>query len=68
MDTKQNIRASFKKVKDDMKAVKELLSQWFYFFNNKQTKMEVRMEELEKRLEKLEADKIRGMVYDKVSY
>jgi hypothetical protein len=65
MDIKRNIRFSFRKVKEDFKELRKMLSEWFYFFNNKQIKMESKLEELERRLEKLESNKLQGMVYER---
>lgn len=68
MDLKRNIRVSFKKAKEDVGKLKELISEWFYFLNNNQVRLEARVEELEKRLEKLELNKINGIVYEKEIY
>lgn len=59
MNFKENIRKSFRKVREDIDGLKTNISEWIRFLNNKQRNLEHQLWLLEKRVKELEQDMIR---------
>jgi len=59
---KENVRGSFKKMKDDIVGLRNSVNEWIVFLNSNQREMKRKIYELDKRLRELEMERVAEMM------
>jgi hypothetical protein len=59
---KENVRESFKKMKDDIVGLRNSMNEWIVFLNSNQREMKRKIYELDRRVRELEMERVADMV------
>ena len=62
-----NVKESFKKMKEDITQLRNSVNEWIVFLNSGQREMKRKIYDLDRRVRELEMEKVAGMINVKAS-